>query len=257
MPFAGRVRIRIEDDQVFAHHHGERFEDLGWECIYRDPDGRPASRYKRGAQKGIVATPILGHTRLIVTEGVLSALAAAALLSPDDRSTCVAAIGGAWNAHTASCVVSTLCRTAAISVEVAFSSHVPALRAMRDRAVDHLNGGGVDAVALEPPAGRLARGAAGGAPRDEGGMRHCRPPSAQRAAVITAGLERGTIANSRTAQRRWPRDDIGRRPRATAAALVWSDATLDHEAQRHRRPPMRAMRPLARSAHRDHRRLPA
>lgn len=149
--FRGLVRIRMREDLVFAQHHDSEFRALDWECIYRDANGRAASRYKRGAQKGIVFTPPQNTTRLIVTQGVLSALAAAALLPAEDRTTCVAAIGGVWTPEAAACVVSLYFRTMADAVEIAFDTHAPALREMRDDAVHRLNAGNVDAVALEPP----------------------------------------------------------------------------------------------------------
>ncbi|MGK7864672.1 hypothetical protein [Falsiroseomonas sp. E2-1-a4] len=155
--FHGLVRIRMQEGLVFAQHHDSEFRALDWECIYRDANGRTTSRYKRGAQKGIVFTPPRGTTRLVVTQGVLSALAAAALLPAEDRTTCVAAIGGAWNPEAAACVVALHFRTMANVVEFAFDTHAPTLREMRDRAVHYLNAGGVDAEALEaPPGGWLA-----------------------------------------------------------------------------------------------------
>jgi hypothetical protein len=151
--FAGQVDIRMREDLIFAQHHDSEFSALEWECIYRDANGRTASRYKRGARKGVVFTPPRGTSRLIVTQGVLSALAAAALLPAEDCTTCVAALGGVWNPEAAACVVALYFRTLADVVEIGSDTHAPALREMRDDAVHYLNAGGVDAVALEPPPG--------------------------------------------------------------------------------------------------------
>lgn len=156
LAFHGDVRIRTGQDKIFALHRGPDLRELGWECHYRTEDDPLGVRYRKGLPKGIVGTPPLGATRLIVTEGALSAIAAAALL-PGEARTCVAGIGGVWTAEAAACVVGLLFRTRAEVVEVAFSQHHRAGQEMHKQAVHYLSTGGIDAVPLDaPPGGWLA-----------------------------------------------------------------------------------------------------
>lgn len=129
------AELRLERGRLLACHRDPDGRELGWEAVHRAADGSLRYFYPKGQHKGLFRAPLPTPTTLVLTAGVLQAIAYAGLHKPD-AETAVAAGGGWWSGLQLQAIAS-LQRRGLLHVTLAYPTTDAGIH-MAEMATNHL-----------------------------------------------------------------------------------------------------------------------